>query len=445
MGSLTCIAYSDKIGRLRTILVGLLLSIVALAIESSAYELAQFVVGRLLVGMSIGIISASVPVWQSECSSAAHRGVFVVMEGLAISGGITISEWVSFGLYFSTTGSGAWRGTIVFAGVFGLFAAPFVFLMPESPRWLAKHGRFDEARAVLAALEDQDEHSDHVNREISEMQLSLSEIRGSFTDLFHNGKEKVLNRTLLAMTAQMFQQMCGISALVFYTSTVFTGLGYQSTQARILSACLTTFQTCAATIPLFTIDRFGRRPLFMFSAAGMAICMAVVAGTGEGKTDAMGSAAAAFIFLYDFFYPIGFLGATFLYATEVSPLKLRLPITAIANATQWLCQFIVAQVTPIGTTNLGTHYYAIYAAINACAVPVVYLFFPETSGRSLEEMDHIFEQSRNPFQPVKVAQSLPRGDMGADAERKAVRDAATSSDAGSKETTMHIEVGKVEV
>lgn len=417
-GSLTCIAYSDKIGRLRTILTGLILSIIALAIESSAYSLAQFIVGRILVGMSIGIISASVPVWQSECSGAAHRGAFVVVEGFCISCGITMAEWISFGLFFATTGSGNWRGTIVFPAVFAIFSIPFVLMMPESPRWLAKQGRLAEARSVLASLEDTPEDSHLINKEMQEMEQSLAEIRGTFKDIFTNGPERIFNRTILAMTGQMFQQFCGISALVFYTTTIFLGLGYKGTHARVLACCLATFQTASSTIPLFTVDRFGRRALFMFSTAGMGVCMAIVAGAGtvSATNKSAGGVAVAFIFLYDFFFPIGCLGLTFLYATEVAPLKLRVPITAIANATQWLAQFVVAQVTPTGTTNLGTKYYAIWAAINFCFVPIVFFFFPETNGRPLEEMDRIFEQSNNFLDPPKVAKRLRKNMLDEDVD-----------------------------
>lgn len=403
VGSLACIAYSEKIGRLRTIFIGIVLSIIALAIESSAYSLAQFVVGRVLVGMSIGTISAAVPVWQSECSSSSHRGAFVLVEGISISAGITLSEWISFGFSFIKSGSVNWRLSLVFPVILPLFVIPWLWIMPESPRWLALHGREEEARATLAALEDTDPYSSAVNREIAQIELSMSEIKGSLKELTRNGKERVLNRTLLAMCAQMFQQMCGISALVFYTSTVFIDMGFKGTTERVLGACLTTFQTCSSFVAVFTIDRIGRRRLFMTSAAGMAVCMAVVAGTASSKEKSVGNVAIAFFFLYDFFYPLGFLGQTFLYASEISPLRVRVPITALANATQWMCQFIVAQVTPIGTTNLGTKYYIIFAVINSMAVVIVFLFFPETSGRSLEDIDHIFEHSSGYFGVVKAA------------------------------------------
>ena len=124
IGSLSCIFYGEKIGRIRTILIGLILGVIALAIESLAFSLAQFIFGRILVGGSIGTISAAVPVWQSECASTVHRGAFVVFEGLCISGGITVPEWISFGLYFATTNSANWRVPIVFPVVFALFALP---------------------------------------------------------------------------------------------------------------------------------------------------------------------------------------------------------------------------------------------------------------------------------------------------------------------------------
>lgn len=407
LGSLLCIGYSDRIGRLRTVFIGLLISIVGLVLQAASFNLAQFTVGRIIIGVAIGTISAAVPVWQSECSTSAHRGAFVILEGLCISGGITLSEWVSFGCSFSSNHSVQWRLPLILPVIFSVFVMPFLFVMPESPRWLARKGRLDDARSVLAALEDDTPDCAKVQRAMAEIQQSLSMVTGSLKELTKNGEERVLHRTLLAACGQMFQQMCGISALVFYTGTIFQDLGFKGDKAKLLGASLTTFQTLCSVIPLFLIDKYGRRKLFMITGTGLAICTAVLAGTGssQSRESSAVNAAVVFIFLFDLFFPMGFLGQTFLYATELAPLRLRVPVTAIANATQWLCQFIVAQITPPGTTNLGSRFWIIFAVLNASFVPIVYFFFPETKGRSLEEIDEIFWLSNGLFDVVKIART----------------------------------------
>lgn len=278
--------------------------------------------------------------------------------------------------------------------------------MPKFPRWLARKGRLDDARSVLAALEDDTPDGAKVQRAMAEIQQSLSLVTGSLKELTKNGKERILHRTLLAACGQMFQQMCGISALVFYTGTILQNLGFKGDKAKLLGASLTTFQTSCSIILLFLIDKYGHRKLFMITGTGLAICTAVLAGTGssQSRESSAVNAAVVFIFLFDLFFPMGFLGQTFLYATELAPLRLRVPITAIANATQWLYQFIVAQITPPGTTNLGSRFWIIFAVLNASFVPIVYFFFPETKGRSLEEIDEIFWLS-NGFDVVKIART----------------------------------------
>lgn len=172
-----------------------------------------------------------------------------------------------------------------------------------------------------------------------------------------------------------------------------------------MGASLTTFQTLASIVPIFLIEKVGRRKLFMAAGTGLAISCAIVAGTGD-LPGHKSIAAIVFFFVYDFFYPLGFLGQTFLYASEVSPLRFRVPITAIANATQWLSQFVVAQVTPPGTDNLGNKYWIIFAVINAAFVPIVFFFFPETKGRSLEDIDIIFRHTTSIFDAVSVAKNM---------------------------------------
>jgi MFS family permease len=151
-----------------------------------------------------------------------------------------------------------------------------------------------------------------------------------------------------------------------YVTTIFHDyLGLSSVQARILGASVFTFQTVCSPIGVLTVDRFGRRKLMMFAAAGMGTCMAIVAGTSsQPQNTAAVGAAGAFIFLFSLFFPTGFLGLTFLYASEISPLSARVPITSLSTGSAWLFNFLVAEITPVGFATIGWRYYIVFACIN---------------------------------------------------------------------------------
>ena len=384
-------AYGNYFGRLRTIGIGLVLSIIGLAIESSAYELAQLVVGRVLVGASIGIVSAGIPVWQTECSTTKHRGMFVIMEGIFISAGITLPNWISFGTFPAFHGSTQWRVTLVLPVALSLFAIPWLFFLPESPRWLILKGRVTEARAIISAIMDRPEDHDQVVSEINHIQSQLELTTGGFKSFFERGTERPLHRAIIAFIAQSMTQWNGVSAMISYTSIVFSSLGFHGERGHLLAAGFTTTFTVAAFIPLFLVDRVGRRKLFLVAASGMFVSMAVLAGTA-GKP-ALGPISLTFMFLFAVSYATGYLGLPFLYASEIAPIRLRVPISAVSVTGQWLGQFVVGQITPHGLANLGNKYWIIWAVFNASFIPVIFFFFPETNGKALEDIDELFESS----------------------------------------------------
>jgi len=410
-GALSCIWVGDRLGRRRTIQLGALIDIVGVILQCSSYSLPQLIIGRLVAGLGFGALTATAPNWQSECSSADHRGAAVLFESVFISAGLAICGWISLGMSF-TSGDVAWRFPLALSLVFAITVILTTPLFPESPRWLIKHGRSEEAKAALSALEDRDASSIEVRGQFDEITESL-EITGAatFSDIFKNGEQRLFHRTCLAAAGQIFQQMSGINALAFYVTTIFHDyLGLPSIDARVLGSSVFTWQTLCSPIGILTVDRFGRRKLMLVAAFGMGSCMAIVAGTSSQKNNIHAVAAAgAFIFMFSLFFPTGFLGLTFLYAAEISPLSVRVPITSISTGTAWLFNFVVAEITPTSFATIGWRYYIVYACINFFLIfPCVYFFWPETAGRQLEEVDQIFRESKNIFDPVKVSRMMPR-------------------------------------
>lgn len=377
-GALSCIFLGDKLGRKKTMTLGAAVQTIGVILQITSFSLGQLIVGRLVTGLGYGALSATAPNWQSECSGAEHRGGVVLLESLFISAGLAIQGWISFGVSFAT-GSVEWRFPLSLSALWSIIVCCTLQFMPESPRWLIKCGKVEEAKEVLAALADETEDSTKVNDDVKEIEESLH-LAGEFKfrQLFTNGRERYFHRTCLAACGQLFQQMCGINSLAFYLPTIFEQyLGLTSIDSRILGASVFTFQTVCSPIGVLTVDRFGRRKLMIFAAIGMGCCMTVLAGTVSAPNDrASIIVAGVAIFLFSLFFPTGFLGLTFLYAAEISPLSARVPITAISTGSAWLWNFVVAEITPTGFATIKYRYFIVYATINFFLIlPCEYCLF----------------------------------------------------------------------
>ncbi|PWY79012.1 MFS sugar transporter [Aspergillus eucalypticola CBS 122712] len=410
-GSLSCIYLGDLLGRKKVIFITSAISIIGALLMATSFGLAQFIVARVVLGLGTGGYVATVPVWQAEISQAGKRGAHVVTDGIFIGAGITISLWIDFGFYFVTGNSVSWRFPLAFQIVLSLMVMAFIIFFPESPRWLLKRNRTEEAREILAALADVDANDESITLAMRDIERSLAlSGSGSWKDMLSMGEQRLFHRTVLAAAGQMFQQMCGINLITFYATTIFQQyLGLDAIPARILAAAMGLTQPLGGFLAFFTIDRLGRRVLMLWSAVGMSASMAILAGTTSRSDDTAALVVAVvFLFVFEFIFTVGYSGLTFLYATEVAPLQLRAAISAVSTAAVWTFNFLLAEVTPVGFDAIGYQYYIIFAVLNAAIVPIVYFFFPETNGRSLEEIDEIFLQSKSVFDPPRLARTLPR-------------------------------------
>ena len=357
LGALSCSYFGDKFGRRKIIFCAGVLTLIGQALECSSFGLAQFIVGRFVLGFGVGQLSATVPVWQSECSSSKNRGKHVVLDGAFISLGYTLESWIDLGFYEFKTGSVTWRPAIGIAMFFSLVVMAVIFFMPESPRWLIRMNRVEEARYTLCALKDQDPDSPEIEAEIVGVELSLEDTAqngASLKDLITPGPERLPYRFGLCILLQFYQQMSGTNLVSVYSTTIFQqGLKMDGETSRILSGGMLTWKFFSCFVAFFTIDRLGRRVCFIVSGAGMALCMvALCVATSFQDNHAASIAAAFFVYLFCFFVPIGFLGANFLYCAEIAPIRLRVAMASISTANHWLWNFVVAMVTPTAINSM---------------------------------------------------------------------------------------------
>lgn len=210
VGALLSAWSGDRFGRRNIIFFAGICSLIGILLEASAFGLAQFIVGRVLVGFGIGQLSSIVPVWQSETSGAGNRGRHVVIDGLFICLGYSLESWIDLGFFEYKTGPVTWRPPIAIAAFFSIVIIASVYFLPESPRWLVMQNRISEAREVISAFRAKPGDALEVQAEIAGIELSLEEKSGhkvKLSDILSNGEDKLLYRFCLCMLLQFFQQM----------------------------------------------------------------------------------------------------------------------------------------------------------------------------------------------------------------------------------------------
>ncbi|KAJ5986346.1 general substrate transporter [Penicillium sp. IBT 35674x] len=405
LGSLLAYSVGERLGRRNTILLGTVVMTIGAILQASSYSLGQMMAGRIVAGIGNGFNTSTAPIWQVETSKAQWRGKLVILENCLLLVGFSLANWLNYGLSFAD-GPVSWRFPLSFQLIFNIMIFCTVPWLPESPRWLIAHDRPNEALQIIADLEGQETTDAFVQLQISEMQYSVEFERSnsvSFSDIIRGrAREKsgtnTVRRLVLGMGVQAFQQFTGINVTSYYLPTVLTtSVGLSESLARLLTACNSVQYLCFSLIGIPNVERWGRRRLMMFGCAGMCFCYIFITAlirynelSGYPHREQVASASVAFFFLYYVFYGIGMQGVPWLYPTEINSLTMRTKGAALGAATNWIMNFMVVEITPIGIQNLGWRFYIIWVVLNVMIIPTVYLFYPETAGRTLEDMDDYY-------------------------------------------------------
>ncbi|KIW14475.1 hypothetical protein PV08_07259 [Exophiala spinifera] len=410
VGAFLAMRFGQITGRRWAIFIGCSVVSIGAVLQFSAFGLPQFVVGRVICGMGTGINTSTVPVWQAETTKPHQRGPVIAFETSMVIAGVMVSYWIDFGLSYAEPSSAAWRVPVALQLVFALIVLGMILVMPESPRWLICQDRLEEAAAVVSALYDLPEEDPLVADQLQAIR-AIQQVgsKAGILEMFTQGPLKNRTRTMLGVGIQVLSQLSGINIITYYAATIYENeIGLTPFVSRLLAAGNGTQYFVASLFSVPIIKHCNRRPVMMMVASGMSLSMVVLAILNSIGGRGPGIGAAAFLFVFNTFFGIGYAQLSWLYPAEVTPLSVRSQANALSTASNWLGNFMVVMITPVAFNNIGWRTYIIFAIFNFAAVPVFYLFFPETRGRSLEEVDLIFRQSKNLRHAVQLGFTMDR-------------------------------------
>jgi len=442
VGALVSGFLSDILGRKKAIQVGAIIWCLGSILVCASQNIAMLIVGRFINGLSVGICSAQVPVYLSEVAPPSKRGRLVGCQQWAITWGIMIMFYISFGTSYID-------GVAAFRIPWGLQMIPAIllffllFLLPESPRWLARKDRWEDARHVLALVHAKgDLDSPFIARELAEIEETVNFERQNadvtYLELF---KPKMINRTHIGIFTQIWSQLTGMNVMMYYIAYIFSMAGLGS--AALVSSSIQYVINVVMTVPaLLFVDRWGRRPTLLIGAALMMTWLfanagiIAVHGTPAPPGGLNGIAAESFqiagapskaviacSYLFVASYAPTWGPVSWIYPPELFPLRVRGKAVALATSGNWAFNFALAYFVPPAFANIGWKLYIVFGVFCIAMFIHVFFLFPETAGKPLEEVEYIFDDSTpgsikylgTPAWKTRVnrdAVRLERGEMG---------------------------------
>ncbi|OQD77091.1 hypothetical protein PENDEC_c003G01990 [Penicillium decumbens] len=402
-GAVFAFTIGERLGRKKAILLGTTIMAVGTILQATSFSLEQMFVGRIILGIGNGINTATAPVWQTETSQLKWRGKLVILEMMMNIGGYCLVNWINYGLSFAG-GAVAWRFPLAFQFIFLFVLWSTTPWLPESPRWLLAHGKEEEAVEVISCLEAKPINDPFVIAQRNEIEFTIQYERENavrWRDLLkkNHNDTKTLRRLLLGVGTQFMQQMGGINIMSYYLPTVLeTAVGMEESMARLLTACNAISYMIFSGLAILLVERMGRRGLMILSTAGQFFCFLVITillylVETRSNGAVFGKASIVFFFLYHGSFGIGMLGVPWLYPTEINSLPMRTKGAAVATATDWITNFVIVEITPIGIQNIGWKFWIVWTVTNAAFLPILYFLYPETANRSLEDIDDYYRSN----------------------------------------------------
>ncbi|KAI9861623.1 MAG: hypothetical protein M1813_005233 [Trichoglossum hirsutum] len=349
---------ADRLGRRYAAFVGALVACTGAAVQTGARGgretgVAMMITGRVIAGLGTAVLSTSVPLYQSEITPARYRGRFVVLNHVGLVAGLASAFWVSYGMTFWKHHDGvhlSWRLSIAVVFIPAVVLCLGVPFTPETPRWLLEKGHTTRAQQSLLWIRGAPSLTPSVSAELAEIQANIdyhhAHSVASWKELFRD--PDLFARLWRAALLQFLSQMSGSTAMKYYLPTNFLALGLGRRMALLAGGIESTLKIACAVFGMTIIDRIGRRAALFVGAGVMVIALVIF------------------------------------------PTYVRARGLSISASGGSIGSIIVAQIWPVAFQHIGSKTYFIFMCINLASIVIIYFLFPETKGKTLEEMDGLF-------------------------------------------------------
>ncbi|KIW15311.1 hypothetical protein PV08_05356 [Exophiala spinifera] len=396
-GALLSAPLADTIGRRFAMIFNSFVFTVGVILQTAATAIPMFVAGRFFAGLGVGLLSATIPLYQSETAPKWIRGAIVGTYQWAITFGLLIAAIV-LNATKNRQDTGSYRIPVAVQFAFAIILVVGMIILPETPRYLIKRGKLDAAARSLARLRQLPVDHTAVAEELAEIvanhEYELAVGSASYLELFRNAS--IRKRLLTGVGLQALQQLTGVNFIFYYGTSYFTRSGISN---PFVVSMITNIVNVVSTVPgLILVEKWGRRPLLLTGAIGMSVCQLIVASVGTALPDesSANKALIAFVCFYIFFFASSWGPCAWVVTGEIFPLKARAKGLSITTSSNWLLNWAIAYSTPYlvnpgpGNANLGSKVFFLWGGFCCICMAFVHFFIYETKGLSLEQVDELY-------------------------------------------------------
>ncbi|KGU15981.1 sugar porter (SP) family MFS transporter [Candida albicans L26] len=408
IGALFLSKVGDMYGRRVGIMTAMIVYIVGIIVQiASQHAWYQVMIGRIITGLAVGMLSVLCPLFISEVSPKHLRGTLVCCFQLMITLGIFLGYCTTYGTK-SYSDSRQWRIPLGLCFAWALCLVAGMVRMPESPRYLVGKDRIEDAKMSLAKTNKVSPEDPALYRELQLIQAGVERERlagkASWGTLF-NGKPRIFERVVVGVMLQALQQLTGDNYFFYYSTTIFKSVGMNdSFQTSIIIGVINFASTF---VGIYAIERMGRRLCLLTGSVAMSVCFLIysLVGTQHLYIDKPGGASRkpdgdAMIFmtsLYVFFFASTWAGGVYSIISELYPLKVRSKAMGLANASNWTWGFLISFFTSFITDAIHFYYGFVFMGCLVFSIFFVYFMVYETKGLTLEEIDELYSTKVLPW------------------------------------------------